>query len=1120
MSGSANVEERSRMEKILPSRKTLVRPRTAAQFPWAVAIVAALALLVPFAASAQNNTVPARVTDRINAAQTVTLQGSTHPLAQAKFDQGAAPPNLPMNRIMLLLKRSPAQESALQDLLVQQQVQSSPSFHKWLTPDQFGQQFGPADSDIQAVTSWLASFGFQSIKVSRGRTVIEFSGTASQVQTALHAPIHQYTVNGVAHWANASDPQIPAPLAPVIAGFASLHNFPKKPASVRSARTAAFTRTPNGKPQITFSSDGSHAMAPADFNTIYNVAPSMTGTNVTIGVIARSNINIQDVSNFRSTFSLGGSVPNIILNGPDPGDLGGGEEAEAVLDATWPGAIAPAATVDLVVSETTNAAQGEDLSEFYIIDNNLADVMTESFSVCESGFGSSLTTNANFYSGMAEQAAAQGISYIVASGDGGPDSCDDPSTLPAAPTAASVNLLAATLFTTAVGGTEFHDCDPMPRCTDTSTTYWQAANTSSPLGASAKSYIPENAWNESCTVAQCGSSLSGLWSSGGGASLAFPVPVWQAGVTGISTTNTARLVPDVSLAAADHDGYLLCLDASCQGSSPSFSVLSGTSASAQAFGGVMALVVQKMVGRVGLANYALYKLAAGQPPTSPANSPTCNGSSVLPALPPAGTCIFNDVTSGNTNLAVGTPPEGFPAGAGYDEATGLGSVNVSNLVNNWHTAITKSTTTTLSLNPTSFKHGASVSVSVSVGPVAPATGAPTGDVSLIAQNIPGAANPNAGVDCNILPNTPAGQGSGCLNALNGNATFTGNDTVSWLTNFLPGGTYQLHAHYAGDGTFLGSDSTPAMTVTVTPEVSRISLGLVVTTASSCSTATSVVYGSPYVLTVVVADVNAGSLPCSPNETGSSPTGTVSVTDAFNGGPANQLDGGSFKLNTTGAFEDQTIQLVPGTHNIQASYPGDNSFGKSTTTAPTVTVSKAPTTATITSSPATVAANTPFSLTAFIDTQTTTNGSGSSGAAPSGTVTFTEITGGSVYGPSRRDWPRPNQFLMYEVCAALSGLFMLLLARNRRLGPAWLGMALAIVIAVGTSCGGTSVTGNNSGTPLGTVNVTSSPDANGFAGATATLNNVKLTANTTITVTYSGDSNYGTSASRSVTVTVP
>ncbi len=1131
--GTTSVLARSRPGNIFSRAVFQLRGelrRALAQFPEAAVFAAVLALAAPFAASAQN-AVPTRVTDRVNNSQLVTLKGNTHPLARAQYDQGAAPADLPMNRIMLVLKRSADQESSLQDLLEQQQVTSSPNFHKWLTPDQFGQQFGPADADLQAVTSWLASFGFQSIKVSRGRSVIEFSGTASQVQTALHTPIHRYVVNGESHWANASDPQIPAALAPVISGIASLHNFPKRPASVRSGRTAAFTRAPGGKPQINFQ-DGSHGLAPADFNTIYNVTPSgMTGSGVTIGVIARSNILPQDVADFRSTFNLGGSGPNIILNGPDPGDLGGNEEAEAVLDATWPGAVAPAATVDLVVSETTNAAVGEDLSEFYIIDNNLADVMTESFSVCETDFGpafsSSLSSAASFYSFMAEQAAAQGITYLVASGDGGPDSCDDASTVPTSDQPASVNLLAATPFTVAVGGTQFND-------TASPGTYWNSANSSTNPG-SAISYIPENVWNESCTSAQVGQPgcpSVGLWSSGGGESLAFSIPTWQSGVTGIPANATGRLVPDVSLAAGDHDGYVLCLDASCQatnatcagGVGPCFSILSGTSASAQAFGGIMALVLQKIGpgARVGIANYTLYKLAAAEPPTTPgANASLCDGSSTTL---PGSTCIFNDTTSGNTNIPGET---GFAAGVGYDEATGLGSVNVSNLVNKWNTAINSGSTTTLALNngaapPFVFAYGTPVQVSVTVNPVAPATATPTGDVSLIAKGIPGAANPDVGVDCNVLPNTPPAQGgSGCNNAQFSIGTA---GTVTWSTTFLPGGTYPLIAHYAGDGTFLGSDSTP-VTVTVNQTTSVTKLGFV-TNGTSCTTATSAPYGSAYVLTVAIIDsgsissINGPGTVCQPTPTGALPTGSVTITDG--GSPLPTVDGGSkFNLNSFGFFEDQQIQnLSVGMHNIQAAYSGDNSFQPSNTNAPTFTVTKASTTAAVTPSSTSVPANTTFSLTVLIDTQTSSNPAvGSTGAAPTGTVTFTATTAASVFSPGRRDWPQPNRFLVGEICAALACFFTLLLATTRRRGGVLLGMALVIVMAVGTSCGSTGGTSSTTSDTLGTVNVTATSDANGFAAATATLSNVKLAATGTITATYSGDGNYNSSTSPAVTVTI-
>jgi hypothetical protein len=1121
-----HVCERRRRENSFPRAIRDLR-RALAGLHWKALLAGVLAMVAPLAAFAQGSAVTPRVTDRVDIARLATLTGNTHPLARAQYDQGAAPPDLPMNRIMLVLKRSPDQEAALQDLLAQQQVTSSASFHKWLTPDQFGQQFGPADADIQAVTSWLASYGFQSIKVSKGRTVIEFSGTASQVQTALHTTIHRYVVNGEAHWANANDPQVPVALAPVVSGFVSLHNFHKKPASVRSGRTAVLTRASNGKPQINLctvnqspcpAANISHGLAPADFEKIYNIGSSATGSGVTIGVVARSNITLnngvpQDIADFRSTFGLPNNNPNIILNGPDPGDLGGNEEAEAVLDATWPGAIAPAATVDLVVSEDTNAAPGEDLSEFYIIDNNLADIMTESFSVCEADFGSSLfgsTGFASFYSSLAEEAAAQGITYLVASGDGGPDSCDDAGTVPTADQPASVNLLASTPFTVAVGGTQFNDiANP--------STYWQASNGAD--DESAKSYIPEDVWNESCTALGATCPAIGLWSSGGGESIVFQQPPWQTGVTGIPAgASNGRFVPDVSLTAADHDGYVLCLDASCESNPASFSILSGTSASAQAFGGIMALVVQKN-GRQGQADYVLYKLAANNETYA-----NCNGSAVPSPATLTG-CIFNDVTSGNTDIPGET---GFLAVTGYDRATGLGSVNVTNLLANWSKAVVSGSTTTLVVNngtsPLVFAYGAPVPVTVTVNPVAPATGAPTGDVSLIAQNIPGAANPNLGVDCNILPNTPPAQGgSGCFNVTFGNSNFS-NNTVSWSTAFLPGGTYPLIAHYPGDGTFLGSDSAP-VTVTINKAVSVTRLGFV-TNGASCTTATTVPYGSGYVLTVAVIDKgsilsqNGPGTVCQPTPTGALPTGTVTIADGTS--PLPSVDGGStFKLNSFGFFEDQQIQnLSVGTHNIQAAYAGDNSFDPSSSNVTVLNVTKASTTAAITTSPATIASNTGFSMTVLVDTQTSSNpAAGSTGAAPTGMVTFSATTTGSVFKPDRRYWPEPSWFLVSEVCAALACMFALLFATKRRRSAVFLGVVMVIVIAVGTSCGSSNSTSSSNTITLGTANLSAASDANGFAAGTATLNNVKLATTGTITATYSGDGNYNNSTSPAVTITV-
>ena len=178
-------------------------------------VVLLLLILAAFA-SAQENNVRPLIVQAVDDSQLTTLKGNTHPLARAQFDRGVAPPDLPMQRMLLVLKRSDEQESALRKLLDDQQDKASPNYHKWLTPEQFGRQFGPADQDIQAVTSWLQTHGFQIGQVTKGRTVIEFSGTAAQVQEALHTSIHKFVVDGEEHWANASDPQIPSALTPVV----------------------------------------------------------------------------------------------------------------------------------------------------------------------------------------------------------------------------------------------------------------------------------------------------------------------------------------------------------------------------------------------------------------------------------------------------------------------------------------------------------------------------------------------------------------------------------------------------------------------------------------------------------------------------------------------------------------------------------------------------------------------------------------------------------------------------------------------------------------------------------------------------------------------------------------
>ncbi|MDQ1408822.1 MAG: hypothetical protein QOJ41_557, partial [Acidobacteriaceae bacterium] len=337
---------------------------------------------------------PARITKAIDEKQLVLLRGNIHPLARAKSDLGAVSDSQPLDRMLLLLQRAPEQEAALHQLLDDQLTLNSHKHHGWLTPEQFGAQFGPTDSDIQATTSWLSAKGFHAIQVGPGRTAIQFSGSAAQVREAFHTEIHRYLVNGAERFANSSDPQIPAALAPVVTGVVSLHNFPK---FAHSHKLGNFHRAASGgaiEPLFSFAGCGSNSnqqcngLGPADLAKIYNVPTHLDGTGQTIAVVGQSNINLSDAREYRAMFGLPVNDPVIILNGPDPGIIS--EESEADLDVQLSGAMAPKATIKFVISESSasSATAGIDLSALYIIDNNIAGVLSESYGACEVGLGS------------------------------------------------------------------------------------------------------------------------------------------------------------------------------------------------------------------------------------------------------------------------------------------------------------------------------------------------------------------------------------------------------------------------------------------------------------------------------------------------------------------------------------------------------------------------------------------------------------------------------------------------------------------------------------------------------------------------------------------------------------
>jgi pseudomonalisin len=572
---------------------------------------------------------PAQPRDRITAVvddeRRIVLRGNRHPLATAATDAGVVADDYRMERMILTLKPDAAQRAALESLVAAQHDPASPSYHRWLTPEEYGQRFGASQNDVEQIVNWLDSHGLDAAEIGPSRSSVVFGGTAAQVEEAFHTQIHAYRAAGELHHANASDPEIPEALSEVVAGIVSLHDFRSEP-----------MHTPLQPPVTEFSAGNTHYMAPADFATIYDVAPlyqqGIDGTGQSIAIVGRSNIKIADVRQFRSTFGLPANDPQIIVNGVNPGVLASGEESEAALDVEWSGAVAKKAAVKFVVSASTNASDGAYLSAQYIVNHNLAPVMSMSFGLCEAALGAS---GNSFINSLWQQAAAQGISVFVSSGDSGAAGCDSASASRAV-SGRAVNGLCSSPYSVCVGGTQFAD--------SSYSLYWSASNTGT-MG-SALSYIPEAVWNASA--------VSGLWAGGGGASTAHAKPAWQNGV-GVPADGK-RDVPDVSLSAAVHDGYLIFMNGNNL-------VCGGTSAASPSFAGLMALVVESRSARQGNANPVLYSLANNQRS--------------------GGAAVFHDVKTGNNSVPGVT---GFSAVAGYDLATGLGSVDADVLVNHWKDA--------------------------------------------------------------------------------------------------------------------------------------------------------------------------------------------------------------------------------------------------------------------------------------------------------------------------------------------------------------------------------------------------------------------------------------------------
>ncbi|MGB9029691.1 MAG: protease pro-enzyme activation domain-containing protein, partial [Acidobacteriaceae bacterium] len=841
-------------------------------------------------------------------------------------DLGAVEDAKPLN-LFLLLQRTPAQEADLQNLIARQQQPGAPEYHQWLTPTEFGARFGASPQDIAKLTTWLQSHGFKVRSVLNNASMIDFEATAGQVREAFHTQLHYVSLRGGKYPALVQDPQIPAALAPLVAGIKGLNRIPPLTNHTAPHQTSwdqdthtwhIVNPTAADMASPAYSTGtGLYLVTPQDFYTIYKVNPVFTGGNLaasaTVAVIEESDIEYGtvnsgtgvatggDVATFRTLFGVPGTLNMHVYHGygtvtcSDPGidPSANGEDGEASLDAEWANATAPSANL-IFMSCDDIVDNGIFTSMAALIDNSLSDVMSLSYGESELYYTSSsdYTSQDTLYA----QAATQGQSIFISSGDSGSD-VNDQDTSGTATSGINVSAFSSSPLVTAAGGTDFQDDYDELEGGPARTTYWSTTN--STYYGDAKSYVPETAWNGSCAssllAAYFGDTGAGLcganeYTSGdvvggsGGISTHYAVPSWQTGTSGYS--NSMRSQPDIAgFASVGPWGHYLIYCDSHEGytcaSSSTFGGAGGTSFVAPYMAGVFGLLRTATGSRQGVLNPALYALAKAQYAASAtktscyANGQTSN-TGVTTSLPIAA-CIFNDITtsnndvpcaSGSTSCYVNSGKSfgmlsstgssslttAFASAPGFDQVTGLGSINVATLLADWNTAFTSSTG--LTANPTSINSSQSTTLTATV-----TGGTPTGYVDT----------------------PPAVTGSITFKA---GTTTVGSCTLSSGTcnamvpaSSLQMGGNSMTAVFSGSGTYPSSTSS-IVTVTVTG-ASKITPTVTVTPAQSTITADQ----------------------------------SDQVTITVSGGGGNPTPTGTVQLGTTGGYASAPTTLTAGSAMI-------------------------------------------------------------------------------------------------------------------------------------------------------------------------------------------------------------
>lgn len=910
----------------------------------------------------------------------VTLRGNTRPEARHAVDHGVVSDNLQLEHMWLQLKRSPEQQAAIDSLAEQMHTPGNPNYHQWLTPAEFGETFGVARSDIAKISGWLQSHGLKVDRVYQNSMLIDFSGSAGAVRNAFHTEIHNFVdANGGKHIANTSDPKIPAAFAPVVAGVVRLHDFAPKPLMV--AGGAAKRDVSSGKWTAAMTSNGPKAdlttacpsstctyaqelniVTPADFDAIYNVTPLLTGSSPvtgkgqTIVMLEDSDMNTADFASFRGALMSSAYKGSLALAHPGCADPGtSADELEAAVDAEWAGAVAPNAAIVSASCASTSVAFGGLIALQNLLNTQGAPaIYSLSFGECESSMG---YAESQAYNAAYQQAAAQGASVFVAAGNASGAVCDGEGA-PAASSGLSVNGFASTPYNVAVGGTDFSDS-----FSGTTSTYWSTTNGN--LLESAKSYIPEVPWNDSCAGKLnytyqgyangenfCNSaagekSFLTVSGTGGGASLVYTKPSYQAGFAGIQNDGL-RDIPDISLFSAGGIwGHSLayCMSDVKQGGTECgyvdqqqllTNIGGGTAFATAAMAGIQALVNEKTGQPQGNANYALYNLAAAAYGAS--GNSSCNASSGNAV---SASCVFHDVTFGDNSvpcllgttncltqttehsygiLSADSTNPAYAAATGWDFASGIGTPNVANLVNAWAALSAGAPTMTVQAAPGSVLQGQAVVVTATVS----GKGSyPTGTIKLTGS---GAAGTLGSITLPMVPATAPACASACRNSVSFRYT---------PAKPLPLGSYTVTAQYVSAGEqYAGTTATTQFNVAA---------------------------GST---TMTLEQIHSGSAPVALSWTGASaPTGNIMLTAVNTQTGAATVAQSNVSACPTVSGEKTKACAIgftapAGTYTIAASYAGDANNAGSTSEVQAYTVGGKATSTMLSISPSTITLGNP------------------------------------------------------------------------------------------------------------------------------------------------------------------